>query len=165
MATVYKQQLWQESVSATTATPSVTLGTRRIVAAKEYVYAYNAASAADQGCIVRPQENNDSGYSFTVTTVAGSLQPVMGAVSEATAASGDYCWVQTKGKARLMQEGAVTGSVIASLDVVPIIQGGDGSIDAPTGGTGTTGRIIGYYTTAASDNTGLSVGCYIHTGY
>lgn len=163
--TVYKQQLWQEGVTATTLTPSVSLGTRRIVAGKEYVYAFNATTACDKALVVRPQEDNDTGYSFTVTTVAGSLQPVMGAVSEATAAALAYCWVQTKGKCRLMCEGAVTGSVIAALDVVPIIQGGDGSIDAPTGGTGTTGEIIGFYTAAASDNTGVSVGCYIHTGY
>ena len=162
---VNNQQLWQEGVTAVTLTPSVDLGTRRTVDGNEYLYCYNGATVADKALIVRPLTANDTGYTFTVTTVADSLQPVMGVVSEQTCVAAGYAWVQTKGKAKGVLGGTVTYSVAGPLVCPPVIQGVDGVIDCPTGGTGTTGEIIGYLTTAVSDNTGLSVSVYINTGY
>lgn len=164
---VYKQQLFTESVSACTATPSVELGTRRIVNGNEYVYCYNAETVADQNLFVRANGANDTGYSFTVTTVSGTnlSGPIIGVVSNQTIAAATYGWVQTKGKAKYMAGGAVTMSVGGAIECARLIVGADGAADFATGGTGSTGTTIGYLTTAVSDVTGTSVNCYVSTGF
>lgn len=161
---VYRQQLWQEGVTAVTATPSVSLGTRRVVDGNEYVYCYNGETVADKARFVRPNGANDTGYTFTVTTTSGTT-PIIGVISEQTCAAASYCWVQTKGKAKFIAGGVVTGSVGGGVECARLIVGADGAADTATGGTGTTGLTIGYLTTAISDNTGGSASCYVMTGY
>jgi len=159
-----KQNLFTESVSAVTATPSVELGTRRVVGGAEYVYCYNGDTVADKRCVVKPLTAGVS-YTFTVSTVAGSITPCMGTVANATIAAGSYGWVLTKGYTKAVLEGLVTYVVAGALAPARIIQSTDGTVDCATGGTGSTGLTIGFLTSAISDVTGTSVGVYISTGF
>jgi len=90
-----------ESVSAVTATPSVQLGTRRLLDGREYVYAYcGGAGDANQGSPAIL--TSVSGYSFicnTFTTAAdfSATFSLLGVVQNATCASSSYCWVATRG--------------------------------------------------------------------
>lgn len=161
----YKQQLWTESVSAVTATPSVELGTRRIVNGSEYVYAYNgAATVADQRLIVRGLTAG-VGYTFSVTTTSGMGSPVIGIVENATCAAASYCWLLTKGYTKAMISGVSTLAVGGALAPTRIVPCADGVVNIATGGTGTTGPTIGFLTSAISDVTGTSVSVYISTGF
>jgi hypothetical protein len=161
---VYKQGLFTESVSAVTATPSIELGTRRVVGGSEYVYMYNGGAIADQRLVVRPQTAGVA-YTFSVTTVAGTLLPACGTVANATIAAGSYGWVLTKGYTKAVIEGLVTYAVGGALAPVRVVQGAEGKVDCATGGTGSTGLTIGFLTTAISDVTGTSVGVYVNTGF
>jgi len=166
MATMYDQKLWTESVSAVTATPSVTLGTRRWVNGNEYRYCYNGGGAdADQRKIVCTM-----GYSypntFTVTTISGSnVCPVIGLIDNATCAAGSYCWVLTKGNTKGMISGVSTLAVGGAVEYARIVPCADGNINIATGGTGTTGPTIGYLVSAISDVTGTSVSVFVSTGF
>jgi hypothetical protein len=160
----YKQQLWTESVSAVTATPSVELGTRRIVNGSEYVYAYNALTVADQRLIVRGATSG-TGYSFSVTTTSGMGAPIMGIVENQTCAAASYCWLLTKGYTKAIPSGVSTLAVGGGLAPVRIVPCAEGKINIATGGTGTTGPTIGFLTTVISDVTDTSVAVYISTGF
>ena len=161
----FKQGLFTESVSAVTATPSVELGTRRIVDGCEYVYMYNGATVADQRLFVKPLTAGVE-YTFSVTTVSGAGNvKACGVVANQTIAAESYGWVMTKGYTKGIIGGAVTYSVGGALAPVPVIQGAAGVIDIATGGTGTTGNVVGFLTSAISDVTGTSVGIYVNTGF
>lgn len=165
MADYNNEMLFTESVSATTATPSVELGTRRVVDGNEYVYCYNGATVADKALIVKPGASCDTGYTFTVTTVVNTMVPCIGMIANATCAAATYCWVMTKGKCKGMVGGGYTYSAGGAVVSARIQASTDGTIDIATGGTGTTGATVGYLTTAISDVTATSVGVYIRTGY
>jgi hypothetical protein len=158
-----KENLLRESVSAVTATPSVALGTRRVVNGSEYVYCYNGGAVADKRLAVRAQTAGVA-YTFSVTTAAGVL-PIIGVVENATCAASSYCWVLTQGYTKGILGGAVTYAVAGALAPVRVCVGAEGVIDCATGGTGTTGATIGFLTSAISDVTGTSVGVYINTGF
>lgn len=160
----YKQQIWQESVSAVTTTASVDLGTRRIVDGSEYVYCYNGATVADKRSVVRPLTAGVA-YTFSVTTTSNSVQPIIGVIANATCAASSYCWVLTKGYTKGVADGSVTYAVGGALAPVRIITGADGTISIPTGGTGSTGLSIGWLTSAVSDCTATSVGVYINSPF
>jgi hypothetical protein len=158
------QPALQESVSAVTTTASVDLGTRRVVDGNEYVYCYNGATAADKALLVKPLTAGVS-YTFSVTTVAHGVGPVIGVIKNATCAASSYCWVMTRGYGKGMISGAVTYSVGGALAPVRVTQGADGTIDIGTAGIGTTGVTVGFLTSAISDVTGTSVGVYINTAF
>jgi hypothetical protein len=87
----------EEVISAVTATPSVSLGSRRLYGGNEYVYAYNGGSAANKGAPV--VMTGTSNYTFVVTFATGADIPCtfLGVVQHATCAAGSYCWVVVKG--------------------------------------------------------------------
>jgi hypothetical protein len=160
----YRQQLWTETVSAVTATPSVDLGTRRIVGGSEYVYMYNGATVADKRSMVKPLTAGVA-YTFSVTTVAAQVAPVCGTVENQTIIAGSYGWICTKGYTKVMIGAAQTLAVGGALAPVRLIQGADGVVDIATGGTGTTGITVGFLTSAISDVSNTSVGAYVCTGF
>jgi len=88
--------LFEESVSAITATPSVALGTRRVEGGNEYIYAYNANTTAAVGRGVIASIN--SGYSFSVTAAAGNV--LMGVVQNTEFTAAYYGWLLTRGLAK-----------------------------------------------------------------
>ena len=66
--TVSNNEIYFESVSAVTATPSVEVGRRRIEGDEAYVYVYNTGSSTagvNKGCVLSAV----SGYSVTVSSV------------------------------------------------------------------------------------------------
>jgi hypothetical protein len=97
MSTYSYKLVNEESVSAVTATPSVQVGTRRLVNGNEYVYCYNDGGAANKGapCIL----TSTSGYSFVITyaTAANTSVAFLGLLNNATCAAGSYAWVCTRG--------------------------------------------------------------------
>lgn len=83
-----------ESVTQTTLTPSVELGTRRYENGKEYIYVYNGANASitsGYGVTVSLL----SGYTVTVSSVT-QVNHCVG-VANTTMATAAYGWIQTKG--------------------------------------------------------------------
>ena len=107
-----------ESVSARTATNSVTLGERRSEGGKEYVYVYNASDDepinVGRGVKLASQS---AGYSVDVAVGAPSTITAaicFGVCQDATFATGDYGWLQTRGFASALECKAstvVTGEV------------------------------------------------------
>jgi hypothetical protein len=83
-----------ESVTQTTLTPSVDLGTRRYEGGKEYIYVYNGCGASitsGYGCTVSLL----SGYTVTVSSTT-QVNHCVG-VANVTMATATYGWIQTKG--------------------------------------------------------------------
>lgn len=131
-----------ESVSATTATPTVALGTRRLEDGTEYIYAYNGGAEAIKGCPVIMTAT--SGYTFVSTfAVADDLAcTVLGTVHNATCAAGSYCWVAAGGIAN-----AYVATAVAAQDMISILDGG-GQCDVVSFGSALTqilviGSVIG----------------------
>jgi hypothetical protein len=95
--------IFTESVSATTLTPSVVPGSRRVdEAGNQYVYGYNAAanSVIDLGVPV-VLTSTTSGYSFTPTNAASQVGWVAAVNHHATIATGAYGWLMVKGQCRI----------------------------------------------------------------
>ncbi len=86
-----------ESVSAVTATPSVELGTERVVAGEKYVYVHNAGiSTAGVGKgLSRPVSAAAGMYSASVSAASGDL--CIGFVKHAAIPTLNYGWALTKG--------------------------------------------------------------------
>lgn len=91
------RQLFEESVSAVTATPSVNLGERRVEGGKEYVYVYNNGTTAAIGYGVI--QSLMSGFSVTVS--AALKDRCFGVVQNADLTTNYYGWVQVKGVANV----------------------------------------------------------------
>lgn len=94
MAVYGYDRIFTESVSQTTLTPSVDLGTRRYELGKEYIYVYNGCGASitsGYGVTVSLL----SGYTVTVSSVT-QVNHCVG-VCNYTMATGVYGWIQTKG--------------------------------------------------------------------
>jgi hypothetical protein len=151
----------EETVSAVTATPSVSLGTRRLYSGTEYVYAYNGGSAANKGAPVII--TGTSGYTFVVTFATGADIPCtpMGIVENATCASGSYCWVATRG---FMDVYVVSAAVVAG-DALIILDGG-GSARVATFSSSVTQLtkqgILGYAMSTQTAAATGTVGIYVH---
>jgi hypothetical protein len=93
----YDRQFF-ESVSQTTLTPSVELGTKRAEGGKEYIYVYNGGGASitsGHGVCV----SLCSGYTVTVSSVTQVNHCVV--VANYTFATAAYGWIQTKGFCRV----------------------------------------------------------------
>lgn len=96
----YNKPLMKISISHVCATAQMDLGEERYDSQKHWVYAHNAGnSAVAPGYFVVPIVAG-SGYSFTVTATTQADLPI-GVVVNATAATADYCFLQTKGNCNL----------------------------------------------------------------
>lgn len=153
MSTYGLQQLFEESVSAVTATPSVQLGTERWENGRKYIYMYNKSTStanATYGVVF----SASSGYSVTISSIGG--EGIAGVVREAQIGPHEYGWVMVKGHTNL-QLGANDTAVTVYNDkikidangVFKISTGGVASIDsvipgAPVGLTGTAGSFAAY---------------------
>jgi|WetSurMetagenome_2_1015567.scaffolds.fasta_scaffold104019_3 hypothetical protein len=152
--------LVEESVSAVTATPSVTLGTRRMEGSTQYVYAYNGGSAANKGAPVIMTAT--SAYTFVVTFATGADIPCqfLGIVQHATCAAGSYCWVAVEGFA----DAYVVSNAVAIGDKLIIADGG-GSARSATFTSSVTQLVkqgsIGQAMTAATAAATGTVGIYL----
>lgn len=141
-----------ESVSAVTATPSVELGTRRMVGGEEYVYVYaQAAVSASVGC----SASGLSGYSVIATgLISGAF--CYGFVKHADIAAGSYGWLLTKGIISSPVNGMVSTAFVATDNVMLAADGKIANQAAATGGH-VLGRVL---TAAVSGGTGGSnTGC------
>ena len=152
---VYKQGLFTESVSATTATPTVELGTTRTVAGRDYVYGYNGGKEASVNKVV--VLSGVSNYTFVVTyatSVVTSPTP-LGVVRNATIAAGSYGWVMTRGFCDLINEGAAS---VAAGD--PIILSLDGSVREATATSVVTQIVWNGIIARAMQGTDATIGAF-----
>lgn len=86
-----------ETVSQTTATPSVELGTRKTDAnGNEFIYVYNHGVVTYPGkCVYL--KTASSGYTVSVTNTAAQIGQYAGGVHHATLPAESYGWIMTKG--------------------------------------------------------------------
>ena len=143
--TVYGYQyIFNESVSQTTATPSVDLGSRRVEGGKEYIYVYNGGGASitsGYGVCVSLL----SGYTVTVSSVTGVNHCV--GVANVTFATAMYGWIQTKGFVKIKLS---ANNSIALND--PIKLGTDGLFGVNSVSTGNIDLQCGYAIEAVASN-------------
>lgn len=140
--------IYTESVSAVTATNSVSLGSQRIENGKWYTYAYNAAAgtaSVSYGVIA----SANSGYSFQTGSNLGDF--LAGVVIHNDIPTAKYGWVQTKGPATIQM-------TTAGLSSPATLGGGVALADSGqfTGVTATAG-------TAATGSTALGAKCGVST--
>lgn len=128
------QQLFEESVSAVTATNSVELGTERWEDGRKYVYMYNksTSTASTKYGVVY---SASSGYSVTISSVGG--EQLAGVVYNADIPPTEYGWVCVKGHVPLTSSG---NSAIAAGNRV--VLDAAGTFTRSTGGTGYTGVVV-----------------------
>lgn len=131
-----------ESVSAVTSTPSVDLGSRRVVAGDEYVYCYNiTGSSVTQGALM--VASGGSGFSLTRSST-DSLDAPSVIVANAAVGAGQYFWGMARGRAYAMSGAFSAGD--------PITVGTDGAIATFITATLPTGSIIGKVLVASTAN-------------
>lgn len=131
-----------ETVSATTLTNSVQLGTRREEDGRMYVYVYNACASIalqpGQGCIVTAT----SGYSVSQTN-ATMIGAYVGVVHHASIPTGGYGWIVARGNTYVR---ACTSTALAASDL--LVPGVDGTHGAAIGTM--TAHVHGYVTVATA---------------
>ena len=124
-----RQEIFDESVSAVTLTPSNTIGTTRYEGENKYLYVFNAGGeqiSPGLGVTISAV----TGYSVTVSSVT-SVNPCIGVVENATLTTDTFGWVVTRGFVSIEMT-AQTG--IAASE--PIILGTNGVHARATGATG-----------------------------
>jgi hypothetical protein len=127
-----------ESVSAVTATPSVSLGETRFQNGETYIYAYNAGtgdlSIGNLACL-----SANSGFSVSVSSITMFDLPI-GFVKHATIAAGSYGWLLTRGFTKVM----VCSNTSAALSDI-VYAGGQGSVATLTNNSALTAlQLSGY---------------------
>lgn len=131
MANAGLQQIFEESVSAVTATPSIQLGTERWKNGIKYQYVYNkSSSTASVGyAVVRIGANGSasSGYSVTVSSVSRTGD-LAGVVVHTDIAAGSYGWVAVKGAVTANTDSGATAGYA-------VIMGTDGKFISASGVT------------------------------
>lgn len=98
-----------ESVSNVTLTPSVDLGTVRVVNGEEYVYVYNDSNTSlpvGYGAVM----SGNTGMSVTVSS-ATYFNACIGVVKHATMASLTYGWLLTRGFSNIKMHASSSGLV------------------------------------------------------
>jgi len=153
-AKFYGNVVFDESVSAVTATPSVELGSRRVWKGEEYVYCYNAGGAAIStslalGVVIVTAA---TGYSVAATSLANVHNPCVGVVKHAAIAAGSYGWVMTKGFATW----SLVSNVTADYQALALGVGGKFLEPADTS-VGGTHAVCAY---GFNINTGAAGGAY-----
>lgn len=125
-----------EGVSAVTATPSVEVGTRRVIGDEEYIYVHNAGnSELHTGKLYTASAV--TGYSVTVSTTT-SVDLPLGICKHATIATGYYGWGMTRGFSRFLpgaNESFAAGALITNAS--------DGFAANKTIATGYVGDCVG----------------------
>lgn len=102
-----------ESVSQTTATPSVKIGSRaEDDAGNEYIYVYNAGSEIWPGRCAYLKTNSSS-YTISDTNTAAGVGVFAGAVHHATIPTAYYGWIMTRGLAAVSPD---TNAVSFNVD-------------------------------------------------
>lgn len=109
-----------ESVSQTTLTNSVELGTRVEYDGKSYCYVYNTGNSQALPGMGVTVSGNVSGYSVTISSTT-MVDAFVGVVHHATIATAYYGWVVTRGLCKVR---AMANSGLAAADI--IVAGGDG---------------------------------------
>lgn len=133
--TVYRQQFFNEGVSAVTASPSVEVGMERTVGDERYCYVYNAGNSQippSYGCTLSAV----TGYSVTVSSLTNV--DLFGVVKHTTLTTGTYGWVMKKGFAAV--EMGANNSAAAGVLLCP---GADGTFAHATQTTLPFGMIVG----------------------
>jgi len=138
MAIYGLQQVFEESVSAVTATPSVQLGTERWEGGRKYIYMYNksTSTASTKFGVVY---SASSGYSMTISSVVG--EQLAGVVVNADIPTVNYGWVCVKGHVAVTSDTAT-----APVAGGKLICGDLGYMTMPSGGTSWTGMVAGVVT-------------------
>lgn len=142
MSVVKYDQIFFESVSQTTLTASVDLGTKRIEGGKEYIYVFNGGGASitsGYGACV----SLSSGYTVTVSSVT-QVNHCVG-VANYTFATATYGWLQTKGFTRIKMS---ANNSMALND--PIKLGTDGLFGVNSVATGNIDLQCGFSIEAAA---------------
>lgn len=106
----------EESISATTLTNSVDLGTRVTWKGEDYVYCYNAGGAAIAPKLAVKIVTGASGFSVAATSLANVANICVGVVKHTTFAAAAYGWVMTRGFAIVtngLASSTITGDYIA----------------------------------------------------
>lgn len=121
-----------EGISAVTATPTIELGTTRVVAGEEYVYVHNCGGGtASVGVAMnRPASAFAGLYSCAVSSISGDV--VLGFVKHVAIPTLNYGWLLKKGK--------VTVAVASSAS-----DQSAGAKAIGAGGVIATGSTAGYY--------------------
>jgi hypothetical protein len=101
--------VFEETPSATTQTPSVSIGQRRIWAGEEYVYCYNAGAGAISTTVGVKFITGASGYSIAATSLTDVFNPCVGVVKHTSMLTADYGWVLVKGFSNVKVVSALTG--------------------------------------------------------
>lgn len=124
--------LFEETVSAVTATNSVGLGQTRHYNGVDYVYAYNAGnSQINPGYGVIASAN--SGYSCTLSSAIGDR--CFGVVHNATATTGTYFWLAQQGFVHIQ----ASDTASAAVQGARFFMDANGTFrHAATGATGST---------------------------
>lgn len=129
------QQIFEESVSAVTATNSVTLGTERWEGGRKYRYVYNkstSTAAAKYGVVY----SSASGFSVTVSSLKGEF--CAGVVYNADIPPTNYGWICVNGFCPVTSSGNS-----AIVQGHPIILDASGAFTIASGGTAGTGHVVG----------------------
>ena len=137
-----------EGVSAVTATPSVELGTRRMVDGEEYVYAYAIATVSQSvGCTI----SGVSGYSVIATGLISGAY-CLGFAKHAEIPAGSYGWLLQRGFVNSVVNGMASTAFVATDGVMLAADGKVANAAAAVGGH-LLGRVV---TAAVSGGTGAS---------
>lgn len=148
MAAFNSPVLFTESVSAVTATPSVSLGAYREENGKAYRYVYNGSNSTalvGNGVII----SANSGYTVMVTSVAGDF--TFGVVANTQLTSATYGWVQVKGAVSINLSVGGAGGAPADLGGGVKISTAGAFVGVSTSGSGSTFgiyKVAGFATTA-----------------
>jgi hypothetical protein len=153
--------LYSESVSAVTATNSVSLGARRTENGVNYVYVYNAGTTASVAYGVVLSAN--SGYTVNLASVQGDH--AAGVVVHNAIKSGYYGWIATKGPVTITMDdgtgvvGCVVGNGIAISNAgtftgIPVTAGTAGGGTSCTGLTSRCGECAVALTAMVEDAVG-----------
>lgn len=154
---VYGGPATDESVSQTTATNSVELGTKITWKGCDYVYCYNATGATLATEHLCALATGASGYSVVGTSTTDIATPCVGACVHEDVEDGYYFWAMTRGFATLE-----TSNSIMTADYKAIGMAADGGIGVYEGVV--TGLAIGFALNCDTASAG-SAYCFISTGF
>lgn len=150
--------IFEESVSATTATPSVTVGTKRLHGGKEYIYTYNSGSTLNKNATVSVDVTN---FVAAADTAGYGTVTYLGVLTEAAIPAGNYGWVSINGYVAAEGDTGIQGITgirgITGIDGITGIQGITGTIGITGIDGGAAWGVTGSNTTPAG-TVGVVVG-------